>query len=735
VGDDVESVSGRALRLTIVFWALCALAMVVAPAPVRADPEPRQPQVRKTQGWPGDRVDVLFPASHYYRIVGCRLYWERAKDIRKECDGDYHATIEVPDLPAGPAPLRWEMEYAPYPMPSSSAGPDVMATGAPIDFTVNGVTAIADRTEAEGGDPVTVTFAAVGGDVVVGDCGVDKPFPMVCSDDRRVRFTVPADAVPGSTVNLHWYAASGFQGLEHPDDGEIGVRVRPLPPVEFDVRGQAESLGPGQPYVATFRSLTPGVTIEGCGLTLGKRSACGASDVAVVMIPPDTPSGTTLTIPWDLNYASKRRGEKPGRATGELSLPVVAETSEMAVTVQPAKAYPGDDVVLSFASLRPRVKIIECLVFFPDDRGGVCQRSPRRWFARTKVPSSAGPGPMLLRWGAASISDGGQPIADSGAFVFTVLAGTKTAETPKIPTKDPPEADPRPPAFIATSDPETTTPGERVSVSVAPLTPGVTVVGCTAGFRDQGGEVCSETGGGSWTARPEVPAAAGPGDQPLDWHVTWRDTTGREGRDAGTIAYRVSAPGAAPPPAFQVEVAPPKAEPGDQVTVAHRALDGGVTITGCEAGFSSGGSMATCRDTGQGWVADVTVPESAPAGTGTVLWNVAYDRDGPGAADGFTRLEVAQVAGPGFWGKLAGFAGRVATGAVALVAFLAYRLLGDRVRHWRKRKMPEGVDVRPLPGAEAFRTDLGAPPREPHPVIGLSPIRAVPRIHLREGPR
>jgi hypothetical protein len=640
-------------------------------------------------------------------------------------------------------------------LPSASPSPDAGPTHGEIPFTVDGVVAAIDHAGAEPGDPVTVTFTPVGAHVIIGDCGIDEPIKAACPKEANVsqaRLTVPANAVPGSSLALHWYAESGPQGQGHSSEGNIGVKIRPLPPVEFDVRGQADTLGPGQPFIATFRSLTPGVTITGCGLTLGDRSGCGASDVAVVMIPPDTRSGTALTIPWDLTYSSTRPGEKTDQAAGALHLVIKAETSEMAVTVQPAEAYPGDEVVLSFASLRPRVSILECLAFFPNDRGGICQSSPRRWFARTRVPPDAPPGPTLLRWGAASITDGGQSIADSGAFVFTVRAradGKSSAHSSTSPTVTPQQqqqftpprdADPQPPSFMATSDPETTAPGKAVTVSVAPLTPGVTVIGCTAGFRGAAGSACSDTGGGSWTARPSVPASAGPGDQPLDWHVTWRDTTGRGGRDAGTIAYRVSKPDTSPQPAFRVQVTPPKARPGEHVTVTQSALDDGVTITGCEAGFSVGGSMTGCRDTGRGWAADVTVPESAPAGTGTVLWNVAYDRAGPGTADGFTRLEVMPIAGPGFWGKLAGFGGRIALGVLALAGLMVYGKVGSRVRErWKKRparatELPDNVDVRSLPDAGVFRTDLGAPAREPHPAIRLVPLRGSPRVSLREEP-
>ncbi|MET3424854.1 hypothetical protein BJ973_004066 [Actinoplanes tereljensis] len=740
-----------AARTTIARRALCALAMVIALLPAHADPAPFKPLVRITAGWPGDQVNVYF-ANSQYNVVDCRLYWAAAEDKKADCDGKHHAVIDVPDLPPGPTGLRWEMEYGPPASPS----PDGEHMGDEIPFTVNGVRAAADHVEAEPGDLVTVTFTPVGTGVGIGDCGIDEPVKAACpteTDVSQAQITVPGNALPGSSVALHWYAESGPRGFGHSTGGNIGVKIRPLPPAEFDVRGQADTLGPGQPFIATFRSLTPGVTITGCGLTLGDRSACGSSDVAVVMIPPDTPSGTRLTIPWDLTYSSTRPGEPTDpapTATGELRLLVEAQTSELAVTVQPAEAYPGDEVVLSFAALRPGVSIVECLAFFPNDPGGICQKSPRRWFARTHVPPNAPPGPTLLRWGAASITAGGRPIADSGAFVFTVRAragGDAPVGPPGNPPGDPVrqftpprDADPRPPTFVATSDPETAAPGTAVTVSVAPLTPGVTITGCTAGFRGVAGPGCSGAGGGAWTARPLVPTSAGPGDQPLDWHVTWSDTTGHAGREAGTIAYRVSEPGTRLQPAFRVQVTPPKAKPGEHVAVTQSALDDGVTITGCEAGFSVGASMASCRDTGQGWVADVTVPEKAPAGTGAVLWNVAYDRAGPGTADGFTRLEVMPTAGPSFWGKLAGFGGRITLGAVALVGFVAYRAVGSRVRErWKQRRarsaeLPDDVDVRPLPDAGLFRTDLGAPTREPHPVIRLSPIGGSPRATLREEP-
>src|SRR4051794_4936723 len=212
----------------IIHRALFALAMVVAPLPAHADPPPFKPLVRVTEGWPGDPVNVYF-ANRSYNVAGCRLYWAEANDKKADCDSNHHAVIAVPDLPPGPGVLTWEMEYRPpaepQALPAASPGADVVHTSGEIPFTVDGVVATADRAEAEPGDPLAVTFTPVGKYVVIGHCGIDEPTTAACPEDTDVsqaRITVPANALPGSSLALHWYAESGPQGKGHPSDGDIG---------------------------------------------------------------------------------------------------------------------------------------------------------------------------------------------------------------------------------------------------------------------------------------------------------------------------------------------------------------------------------------------------------------------------------------------------------------------------------------------------------------------------------
>jgi len=681
--------------------------------------------------------------------------------------GRHIAEVTVPkEAPPGVVTLKWEVyelsgptidRRTAEPPPTETPGPGTVLADGSVEFTVRGVHASADHTEVAAGHTVGVTFRAVGADVTIGACGVDKPMAAACPEGslpaKEVRVRVPPEAAPGDLVRLHWNADSGPDDVRHPDEGEIEIRIpQPPPNPEFDVRGQADELGPGQEYVATFRSLTPGVTIAGCGITLGAREACGAAGIAVVRVPSDTPSGTTLSIPWDLKYASRRPGEQHDTTTGTLVLRVRAEASEMKVTVQPATAHPGQEVVLTFVSLRLRTPIEGCVAFFPGQiPGAFCQQSTKRWYARLRVPADARPGPSLLRWGVESRTSRGDRVVDTGSFVFAVKARppTEPPEDPDEPSRREPETDPtnrgtqsttgsgsETPTFTAMSDPETAAPGERVTVSLTPVTPDVTVTGCAARFRGTSGPTCRLTGDRTGIAVLTVPKTTRAGDQPLDWDVTWRDATGRSGRYASTIAYRVSDPDTPAEPQFLADVAPPRAKAGEDVTVAPTAVDDDVTITGCRAEFGAGGGgAAECRETPQGWMAVVTVPQNAPGGTGSVLWNVAYEGAAPGTADGFSRLEVLPVADPGFWSKVAGFGGRIALGLTALAGFVAYRSFAGRIRERFKPgrdELPAGARVVVAAGSEAFRTDLSAPAREPRPAIRLVPAPGIPRLTLHE---
>ncbi|MCY1141082.1 hypothetical protein OWR29_24045 [Actinoplanes sp. Pm04-4] len=757
---------------TVVRHALCALALVVAALPSLAATtlparEPQFEPALPAEGWPSDQVTVDF-GRFLGRIAGCSVAWAGAKDEAQKCDLETRtATITVPaGTPAGPTTLLWELDYSPEPVvgrraappqPSETVmSPSAFRTGGELPFTVLGVVATADRTRATPGESIGVTFQPVGDSVRITDCGLIAPTAASCppegAESRLIKIIVPTDRTPGRELELEWSATSRSPDdpRRHVNRGTLKVAIVALPEPEFDVRGQATTLRPGEQYVATFQSLTPGISISNCGLTLDGYSACGATDVAVVRVPYDTRPGTTLTIPWTLEYASKRPAEPRDTAHGTLLLRVTDEQSRMQVTVQPASARPDEEVVLTFVTTRPRVLIAGCEVFFPGQiPGAFCQKSPMRWFARARVPADARPGPTLLRWGVESRT-GADLVADTGSFLFTVrprLRNTpKKPSLPKIdprqptrpidPTTDPTVAATAEPAFTATTGPESAPPGERVTVSIATLSPGVRLTGCSAGFRGRSATPCRLTGQAFGSAGVTVPATAEAGDHALGWAVTWRDTSGRTGRHEETIAYRVSDPGTPAPPQFLAEVAPPKAKPGERVTIAPAPVDDGVTITGCHAEFGAGGGPATdCRETPQGWMADVTVPEDAPGGTGAVLWKVAYEGTGRGTADGFSRLEVVPVADAGFWSKVASFGGRIALGFAALAGFVAYRSFAGRIRERFKQgrtDLPAGAHVVLAKGSDAFRTELAAPAREPRPAIRLIPDPGRPRFTLRE---
>jgi hypothetical protein len=290
------------------------------------------------------------------------------------------------------------------------------------------------------------------------------------------------------------------------------------------------------------------------------------------------------------------------------------------------------------------------------------------------------------------------------------------------------------PVYAAVTDPEAADPGKPVSVTVQALTTGSTIAGCRAAFAGAGPTGCRHVGD-RWTADLTVPDDARPGDLPLVWDVA--DETGGSG--GGTVSYRVL--GTAPrEPQVDIALEPREVKAGDHVTVTHRILDEGVAISGCDVGYTPGGTMAACHDTGQGWVADVVVPAKAAPGTGTLLWRVAYTRAGAG---GSAEGEVAMAVIPGdeesllhkLW-RVAWRGGGALLGVVALVGLSA---AGRSVRRrWRQRG-PEDEGsasgavsvnlVRPHGPAVATPRDPQAPPLR---VIRLTLRRGRSRIDVHE---
>jgi hypothetical protein len=293
-----------------------------------------------------------------------------------------------------------------------------------------------------------------------------------------------------------------------------------------------------------------------------------------------------------------------------------------------------------------------------------------------------------------------------------------------------------PPEFVAVTEPESATPGARVTVAVSPLDPGVEITGCLIAFPRTQGADCRRSGD-RWSAAVVVPAGAEPGDLPLRWGVAYRTTAnGAPGADNGTIDYRVLAPGTAPAPAFSVLPNPAAARAGERLTVSQASLVDGVTITGCSAGFTES-AMAECRQTPHGWAADVVVPQAVQPGPGTVLWRLAYHRAGEaggGATDGLVTFTVLSAATPsaGLLPKVLGILGRILLGAVVLTGLVA----GPSLRNWARRRWdkwrnppetpdqedvdPDSVQVVPMQRADRMTVKVENPDAPPDHLIRIT---------------
>ncbi|HEU4348653.1 MAG TPA: hypothetical protein VFR35_12805 [Actinoplanes sp.] len=202
--------------------------------------------------------------------------------------------------------------------------------------------------------------------------------------------------------------------------------------------------------------------------------------------------------------------------------------------------------------------------------------------------------------------------------------------------------------------------------------------------------------------------------------------------------------GAEQPPAFSVLADPTAAAPGGRIAVLHRSLVDGVSITGCSAGFKPD-AMADCRQTAQGWIADVDLPTKTAAGSGALRWTVAYSRAGqntPGSTDGllnFTVLAAVPVAEePGIWTTLWGLLWRVVLGGALLAGLVGARRIGTRGRTWWKEHragnpgVPESVRVVPVIPDGPLDVDLSNPDAPPRRLIRLTYHRRPPDISIRE---
>jgi hypothetical protein len=490
--------------------------------------------------------------------------------------------------------------------------------------------------------------------------------------------------------------------------------VQPPRP-EFEVWADRKIVEPGQTVVVTFESRTDGITVETCSITAPVAVACDPrTRTARVVVPVEQTQGS-MPLTWELTYG----GDQVGDDGGEIPVEVVVQPQAFVVTIQPGAAAPGEAVTLTFTPASKDVRIVGCIAAFAGTAGDECQKS-RRWFARTSVPDDAVPGTAVLRWGIDSRTAAGAKAADNGAIDYPVLPrSTVTPATrPARPARPAPDQGPGSVVFLAATEPEAARPGERVVVGVSAADLGVEVDGCRVGFSRSSFATCKQAAGG-WSAAVTVPGRTRPGTLPLQW-----EATGGGGTGGGTIDYEVlgDQPAAA---AFSVMPDPATAKPGGKIKLAHTALVDGVDVTGCTAGLAPD-AMAACVRTADGWVAELAVPGTAPAGKTKVSWRLTYQQAGePGAADGLTYFEVLAAVPPepdfpGLWQLL----GRLLLGVVALAAPLALTPVRRRLGRMFGRDRAAAAE-------DADPADVTAVPLDnPASMVTTVNDRDVPAVHL-----
>ena len=753
----------------------------------------------RLHGLVGDEITVTFHNSapeDGYLIQSCAAWfayqpWSKPLELPAKCsrtipeasDSDWAATVVVPKPnpdPQGIAYLHWTLTYG---GPAGELKLAELPAAGDVPFTIFTVDVTATPTTTDPGRPITVDFTAPSG--VPGITGCHVSFAGRTADCSRegearksVLIRVPADLEEPEPVPLVWhFTYAGGKPEETGDgDGTIPISVS-LPPPEFDVRPESLTARPGVPFTVAFISQTRGVDITGCGITLHQRAECSRSGIAVLIVPPDTPPDTTLTIPWDLSYVSSRPGEKSGSRKGTLRIPVEVTEPDFAVTVEPASAAPGEEITLSFRSLVEGIEIVDCAAFFPHALTGTCQRSPERWVARTTVPEDAQPGALLLRWGVASRTADGAPGTDSDVIAYPVTRAKTSTKPSTHPTTTPPahtttttpptttptteptaptsspiggtsidRTDNGLPAFVATTDPESAAPGESVLVTVSPVDPTAQVTECVVAFSSHRGTRCGQDSG-RWSASVRVPDEAEPDtDVPLSWSATSRTVAGNPDFGSGTILYRVLPADVPKPPAFSVLPQPAAAAAGERVAVSFQSLVSDVATTGCQAGFAAG-PMADCRQTSAGWVADVSVPASAKPGNEPIHWTLAYGRAGEadGSTDGLVSFYVQPGTTPpahGVWAKLWPFAWRILLGGVLLAGLIGWRRLARAIRGRPApqrsgepdAELPETVRVVPILPVGRFDVQVRGADTTARHRIRLTFHRPIPRVHVQEAP-
>jgi hypothetical protein len=407
-----------------------ALALVAAPMAAAAlVPEVAHASVLTvtsdpTSGLPGLQLDVKFSyKEHPVHIEDCEAHldgdWKQVVTCDRSADSTRRIMVLPKELKAGDHTVQWTVGYSiePYALRPEQD------TGA-FNFTVleAAFDAVADPPVTNPAQSVALKFTSRTADVAIKGCRVVFGRQVYECEEARDGWSARLPA-PDVTSFVRWEVDyTGGPGTDDTAAGSTEVRVVPWPAPEFRVAvAGSDTVAPGEPVTVHFESLTAGVRINECGTTYRhRRIGCNQSHLTVVSIPGDAEAGT-IELPWDLTYESSRRGEKGDRKSGLLEITVVVEEPDFTVTVQPPAARPRETVTLAFTSLVPGVDIVDCIAFFPHAPGDTCQRSPERWFVRTKVPADAQPGATLLRWGVASVSTAGRAGADDDVIPYTVL--------------------------------------------------------------------------------------------------------------------------------------------------------------------------------------------------------------------------------------------------------------------------------------------------------------------------
>jgi hypothetical protein len=83
--------------------------------------------------------------------------------------------------------------------------------------------------------------------------------------------------------------------------------------------------------------------------------------------------------------------------------------------------------------------------------------------------------------------------------------------------------------------------------------------------------------------------------------------------------------------------------PGDGVTVSFSSPNTTVAITGCTARFNAAETV-DCQQTGDHWAAQLSVPNNATAGTGSVRWMISYQRAAGSSGDALGVLSLTVLA-------------------------------------------------------------------------------------------